>query len=355
MMLSPLIDVIDEILFLYDSTFLQERSNQGVIGGNFMSILRKDFGIDSAPSSARDKVLVYFTLISIGFNLYILLFYQRGEEDMNSTSLLTPDSRVYYATPSKEKANSPFRRRHWTRRVEWGLNGYCLFCVAAWFYFLQSLAPFFPEWCTHGEDAWCGLIGAILFLIESILYCIGWYIDRQIHLERGEINGRIGESWNFWGNILFVMGSLGYVISAVMGVYHYYGKEYDELNFYLAILFIVDSILYSFGSSVGETSRASRPEGATLWFYSSIDWYTLATALFIFGSVLYFISALMVKMHVDTKWINLVNLFGGLTFAIDGPLYLVSGLQYREKYSVYSTTSPSPFSKSLIGRFTFSR
>ena len=321
-----------------ESTFLQEKSHFGVIGGNFLSILRKDFGIDSTPFSAHDLEKKPIA----------------GREEKSSNT--SDSSTQFFSTPSKEKvANIPPRHRHWTRRVEWGLNGYCLFCVAAWFYFLQSLAPFFPDWCAHGEDAWCGLIGAVLFLIESLLYCIGWYVERQVHIERGEINGRIGESWNFWGNILFVMGSLGYVISAVMGVYHYYGKEYDELNFYLAILFIVDSILYSMGSSVGESSRASRPEGAVAWFQSSVDWYTLATALFIFGSILYFISALMVKMQARAYWVNLVNLFGGLTFAIDGPLYLISGLQYREKKNLTLSTSPSPFSKSWVGRFTFNR
>ena len=200
-----------------------------------------------------------------------------------------------------------------------------------------------------------GLIGAILFLIESLLYFIGWYVDRQIRLERGDIRYHIGESWNFWGNVLFVMGSIGYVISAIMSVYSYYGHLYDELNFYLAILFIVDSMLYSFGAATGESSRASRPEGAVAWFRSSIDWYSWATGLFVFGSVLYFISALMVKLQYDKNWVNFVNLLGGITFAIDGPLYLISGLQYRDikHYRKFGDISPSPFKRSFVGRFTF--
>ena len=259
-------------------------------------------------------------------------------------------------TPSKAKMSSPgSKKKHWTRRVDWGLNGYVLFCIAAQFYFIQSLAPWYPAWNKHGEDAYMGLIGALLFLIESLLYFIGWYVDRQIRFERGDIQYLIGESWNFWGNVLFVMGSIGYVISAIMSVYSYYGPEYDELNFYLAILFIVDSMVYTFGASVGETSRASRPEGAVALFRSSVDWYAWATGLFVFGSVLYFFSALMVKLQYDKNWINFVNLLGGITFAIDGPLYLISGLQFREvkHHDKLGNTSPSPFKRSFIGRFTF--
>lgn len=177
-------------------------------------------------------------------------------------------------------------------------------------------------------------------------------------MERGDIKSRIGESWNFWGNVLFVLGSVGYVVTAIMTVYKFTGKEYDELNFFLSILFIVDSILYGYGLNAGETSQTSRPEGAVSWFRSSIDWYSLATMLFMLGSVLYFISALMVKLHADSQWVNFVNLLGGLTFAIDGPLYLASGLQFRDRSAFTQSNagaSPSPFKKSFIGKFTFNR
>ena len=62
------------------------------------------------------------------------------------------------------------------------------------------------------------LSGAVLFLVESLMYVYGWFIDRQIHFERGEVLNRLSESWNFWGNLLFVMGSVGYVVTAIMGV-----------------------------------------------------------------------------------------------------------------------------------------
>ena len=241
--------------------------------------------------------------------------------------------------PSDNKFNkfSGKSSKHWTRRIDWGLNGYFLFCIAAWLYFLQSLSPFFPHLYSKGEDAWMGLIGAILFLIESLMYSFGWYIDRQVHIERGEIMNRISESWNFWGNLLFVMGSIGYVITGIMGVMNCCKQANLELNLYLALLFIVDSILYTLGLFSGESSRVPRPESSVSWFRSSIDWYFLATVFFMIGSVLYFVSAVMSKLDYDSRWINI---FAGLIFVIDGPLYLIAGLQFRDN----KTPDPiSPF------------
>jgi hypothetical protein len=65
-------------------------------------------------------------------------------------------------------------QKHWSRKIDWGLNGYFLFCIAAWLYVLQSLSPFFPGMLTRGEDALMGFSGAMLFLIESIMYVYGW-------------------------------------------------------------------------------------------------------------------------------------------------------------------------------------
>jgi hypothetical protein len=36
---------------------------------------------------------------------------------------------------------------------------------------------------------------------------------------------RLSESWNFWGNLLFVMGSVGYVVTAIMGVLVTAGRD----------------------------------------------------------------------------------------------------------------------------------
>ena len=100
---------------------------------------------------------------------------KKNKSISNSSKIKFSQKIPLLSTPlSKERGNSvSSKKRHWTRRVDWTLNGYAIFCVAAWLYFLQSLAPFFPEMYAHGEDSWMGLIGAILFLIESLLYFVG--------------------------------------------------------------------------------------------------------------------------------------------------------------------------------------
>jgi hypothetical protein len=191
---------------------------------------------------------------------------------------------------------------------------------------------------SHREEAWVGFTAAMLFLIESLMYVYGWYIDRQIHIERGEMLARLGETWNFWGNVLFVMGSFGYVVSAAMVLGNCCEAANMELNLYLAVLFVVDSIIYTIGVCAGETSRVARPEGTIAWFRSTFDYYSLATSFFFLGSVLYFVSALMTKLHRDPKW---VNLWAGIIFVIDSMLYVVSTLQHREEVLMKTPSLPT--------------
>lgn len=250
-----------------------------------------------------------------------------ADRDVDASTHLLPMSDQESQASSRDVKFSGKGQRHWTRKVDWGLNGYFLFCIAAWLYFLQSLSPFSPGMFTHAEEAWMGFTAAMLFLIESIMYVFGWYIDRQIHIERGEMLARLGETWNFWGNVLFVMGSIGYVVTSAMVLLNCCEEANMELNLYLAVLFIFDSVIYTFGVYAGESSRVARPEGTIAWFRSGFDYYSLATALFFLGSVLYFVSALMTKLHRDPKW---VNLFAGVIFVVDGGLYVVSTLQHRD-------------------------
>jgi uncharacterized membrane protein HdeD (DUF308 family) len=168
----------------------------------------------------------------------------------------------------------------------------------------------------------------VSFILRALSINVFRYVDRQTHIERGDRLARIGETWVFWGNVLFVLGSVGYVVTATMTMMGCCEVANMELNLYLALLFIIDSIVYTMGAFAGESARVARPEGAIPWFRSNVDYYFLATFFFVLGSILYFVSALMVKLKQDAKW---VNLWAGVIFVIDAVFYLASTLQYRDE------------------------
>jgi len=264
-------------------------------------------------------------------SLAIFLHETMQNNDTDRQGLLGEE--VYSA--SKVKATSilsPFIRIHenkWVRNVDWALYGYFVFCIGAFLHFLQSLAPFYPQMYLHHEDVLMGFAASVLYLIDSMIFVIGWYKDHKISLESG--NGRdsaSGETWNFWGNILFVIGSFGYLTTSMTALFGCCERFSNALNVLLSILFVIDSVVYMLGLMAGEISRAPRPEGAVALFKSSIDWYLLASLTYILGSVVYFFAAVCTEYQQDASVLNLV---GGIIFIIDGPLFLISGLQYRDK------------------------
>jgi len=59
-----------------------------------------------------------------------------NDREMDATTLLLPNDGESIAS-SRDVKFSRKGQKHWTRKVDWGLNGYFLFCIAAWLYFLQ--------------------------------------------------------------------------------------------------------------------------------------------------------------------------------------------------------------------------
>ena len=98
-----------------------------------------------------------------------------------------------------------------------------------------------------------------------------------------------------WGNILFLIGSIGYLITAEAYFYGVYAYEAAWGNLSLAILFQIDSILYVFEMNQGSTSKADtnvavlrsadqKRLGVIKVFISELDYYFLATVGFIIGT-----------------------------------------------------------------------
>eukprot|EP00700_Malawimonas_jakobiformis_P001307 EC721023.1.p2 GENE.EC721023.1~~EC721023.1.p2 ORF type:complete len:94 (+),score=15.63 EC721023.1:108-389(+) len=56
------------------------------------------------------------------------------------------------------------------------------------------------------------------------------------------------QDWTFWGNFLFLVGSILYVVSGALG----YAEMYDthggnHVDFVAALVFVIDSLLYLMG------------------------------------------------------------------------------------------------------------
>ncbi len=138
--------------------------------------------------------------------------------------------------------------------------------------------------------------------------------------------------------MLFVVGSVGYLITAVCDLLGVYSYECSVANFWVAVLFVFDSFFYLFALRKGAKSRATRqgsfgyasPNSCMLqlYFKSDYDWYIIATFVFILGSFLYLFAAYEDFYEADT---TLVYLFGAIIFSLDAIFYLLSGYQVREE------------------------
>lgn len=229
-------------------------------------------------------------------------------------------------------------------KCDWALNGYLLFVIGSILYYIEAIAPYVPDKTADDaaevyydgvlyEDnatAKMDITACVIFLVESIIYIIGWHLGRN-QLRREALQLRpYYEDWNFWGNWLFFFGSIIYQIVSVM---EYYGwDEYicNMLTLFNSVLFLLDSILYTFAMFHGECSRApSNISSDGKWsFRSQIDWYMLACLLFVVGSLVYVIAAMQAFQNEAAMiW----NLLGAIIFLIDSALYLASAFHYRNE------------------------
>lgn len=97
--------------------------------------------------------------------------------------------------------------------------------------------------------------------------------------------------------------------------------ETEILNIFLAALFVLDSFCYLFALiwSANSVVRMTRKTSCPL--KSSIDWYLIATILYIIGSVVYQIQSVQAYLNQDS---TISNLVAACIFMVDAPLYVVS-------------------------------
>ena len=128
-----------------------------------------------------------------------------------------------------------------------------------------------------------------------------------------------------------MIGSFGYLVTACTVYKHSYYNETSELNLSLSVLFVVDSFLYLAAIIWSKASkvRFEYDIHASLAFSSRIDWYLIATILFIAGSVAYLVVEIQARLGEDSSD---TNLLAAVILFVDAPCYLVTSYQIRNEH-----------------------
>lgn len=212
----------------------------------------------------------------------------------------------------------------WYYYVDWALVGYCFFFLGSTFYFIQGLQTYVTEDVYPGLD---GFIAAVIFIIESSIYIWGWYIGRRLLRICKVCPLPWYTDWNFWGNLLFWVGSWGYLFTDTCFWLECYPRQCVYTNIILGIIFVFDSIFYTLACFDGETSRAPAHMEFSLTFDSTFDWYLAACMGFIIGSVMYLVAAVQDYYLEDTTTLYFV---AAINFMVDSVLYLMSAFHRRD-------------------------
>lgn len=88
-------------------------------------------------------------------------------------------------------------------------------------------------------SGWLGMVAAILNVIESMFYIIGWHVDRDTGDPKIVLEAWF-KDWNFWGNWFFLFGSLGYIFTSYSFLESVYYSECIIVSITMGALFICD-------------------------------------------------------------------------------------------------------------------
>eukprot|EP00475_Leptophrys_vorax_P003130 TRINITY_DN11814_c0_g1_i1.p1 TRINITY_DN11814_c0_g1~~TRINITY_DN11814_c0_g1_i1.p1 ORF type:complete len:276 (-),score=53.25 TRINITY_DN11814_c0_g1_i1:48-875(-) len=222
--------------------------------------------------------------------------------------------------------------------AQWSVVGYLLYITGSVLYFAQAFGPWYPDLYNDQNFGNMNLAAAYVFIAESLIYMIGWHLGRQKMIEDREEPIPMYKDANLMGNVLFIVGSVGYVFTAHWNADETYPDQQVQLNFAMALLFVIDSFIYLYAIKQGAHSRTAAVTQDFPWYFSSpVDVYLIASIGFVFGSAVYLAAAIddWIDNFGDgtedyTDELNIYYMLGAVIFVIDAPLYLLSGFQRRD-------------------------
>eukprot|EP00475_Leptophrys_vorax_P018182 TRINITY_DN2480_c0_g1_i2.p1 TRINITY_DN2480_c0_g1~~TRINITY_DN2480_c0_g1_i2.p1 ORF type:complete len:318 (+),score=72.17 TRINITY_DN2480_c0_g1_i2:162-1115(+) len=236
---------------------------------------------------------------------------------------------------------------HCLSEAQWSVVGYFFYITGSVLYFAQAFGPWYPDLYNDPNFNNMNLAAAYIFIIESTIYMVGWVLGRQQILREGYKPIPILQDANLAGNLLFLLGSIGYAVTAHWSAQNVHPNQQVIVNFAMAVVFVVDSFLYLYAIKQGAHSTTSALAHDSRWcFDSPVDIYLIASIGFIIGSFVYMAAGIYNWMGTfgdgSTDYSNQLNLcymLGAVVFVIDSPLYLLSGFQRRD------VTKEVPFRK----------
>jgi len=215
------------------------------------------------------------------------------------------------------------------KEKDWALIGYWFFEAGSLCYFFQAILPVvscvnrLQKYQIERISLWLGVNASIIFVVESFIYLYGWQLGRK-----SLPNTRpFFKDWNFWGNILFIIGSVGYLLTSIAQLLDSFLLQAAILNLILAVLFVFDSVFYLLALFEGIHSKAPGNNNTTQTIQANLDYYLQGTLFFIVGSLVYLAAAIFDMMKVNSSSLYVL---GACVFLIDAPLYILSGFQIRD-------------------------
>ena len=161
--------------------------------------------------------------------------------------------------------------------------------------------------------------------------------------------------WTYWGNIVFIVASFCYLCTSSIRLYKEQLEDNDEddnnntndnnnishtkrimhiayllhdiLIISTPIIFLLSALCYLYGIRDGEIAHSSRHGTALYCFRSSIDYYYIATLIFLISMLTYILSNIQYYCSFDYKFTIFSASIMNVCSAIS---YLASGFQVRK-------------------------
>eukprot|EP00455_Lapot_gusevi_P040724 TRINITY_DN4637_c0_g1_i5.p1 TRINITY_DN4637_c0_g1~~TRINITY_DN4637_c0_g1_i5.p1 ORF type:complete len:305 (-),score=38.14 TRINITY_DN4637_c0_g1_i5:106-1020(-) len=277
----------------------------------------------------------------------------------------------------------------WKEKVDWYFWGNLFFLLASIGYCLTATAA--PlGYCT---TSWCNTsdtISATLYIVDSLFFLVGWYfyerpefitnaqlfstshptlsqsLTHELLLSdlvaspsafRHRLHETLAEDrehntlhyrflswasqidWGFWAVFLFLLGSVGYLLTAVLYAQNLEPTLVSFVNFAAAVLFVVDSFFYMMQWYLARTLQPSivyypnlenhTPEGEKepwwmLWMRASlgVDWMFWGHFVFMIASFIYVYAAALAWWWPDAAMkYSVSNGMGAYLFLVDSAIY----------------------------------